>query len=86
MFGPYVYPKLLFAVCVIVCALRPELFEPGQPHVFTSYVSISHVISHARHPRGMLTRQPHPKVLSYRLSRAVLVSLLLSPRLLKRNR
>jgi len=66
---------LLCALCVIVSAPRPELFESGPPLVFTSYVIISHVISHARHPRGILTRQPHLKVLSYNLSRAVLVSL-----------
>jgi len=75
MFGPYVYPILLCVVCVIVYTLRPELFESGQPHVFTSFVNISHVIFQARHPRRMLTRQPHLKVLSYNLSGAVLVSL-----------
>ena len=75
MFGPYVYPILLCATCVIVYALRPVLFESGQRHVFTSYVNISYVIFHARHPRGMLTRQPHLKVLSYALLRTVLVSL-----------
>jgi len=86
MFGPYVYPILLYALCVIVSAPRPELFESGPPLVFTSYVIISHVISHARHPRGILTRQPHLNVLSYALSRAVLVFLQLNPRLLKPNR
>ena len=73
MFGPYVYPILLCAVCVIVYALRPVLFADGQPHVFTNYVIISHVISHAQDPRGILTRRPHLKVLSYSLSSAVLV-------------
>ena len=55
MFGPYVYPTLLCAICVIVSALRPEpeLFEFGQTNVFTSYVIISHVISLARLPRRM---------------------------------
>jgi len=75
MFGPYVYPILLCAICVTVYALRPKLFESEHPHVFTNYVNTSHVISHARHPRRMLTRQPHLKVLSYALSRAVFMSL-----------
>jgi len=75
MFRPHVYPILLCAICVIIYVLRPELFESGHPHVFTSYVNTSHVISHASHPRGMLTRQPNLKLLSYSLSRAVLVSL-----------
>jgi len=63
-FGPYVYPVLLCAFCVIVSALRPERFESGQPNVFTSYVTISHVLSHARYPRWILTRQPNLKVLA----------------------
>jgi len=75
MFVPYVYPILLCAICVIVYVLRPMLFAAGQPHVFNSCVIISHVISHARLPRRMQTPQPHLKVLSYGLSRAVLVSL-----------
>jgi len=75
MFGPYVYPILLCAICILVSALRPELFAFGQQNVFISYVTISHVISHARHPRGMLTWQPNLKVLSYSLSRTVLVLL-----------
>ena len=58
MFGPYVYPFLLCAICVIVYALRPVLFVAGHPHVFTSYVLISHVISLARHPRRMLLGNP----------------------------
>ena len=70
MFGSYVYPVLQCAICVIVSALRPELFEFGQPNVFTSYVII-----HARHIRRMLTWQPNLKVLSYGLFRAVLVFL-----------
>ena len=74
MIGPYVHPILLRAICVIVSTLKPKLFEFGQPNVFTGYVTISHVISHARHPWRMPTRQPHLKVLSYALSRAVLVS------------
>jgi len=72
MFGPYVYPILLCAICVIVSALRTELFESGQPNVFTSYVTISHVISHARHARRIQTWQPNLNVLTYALSRAVL--------------
>ena len=75
MFGPYVYPILLCAVCVIVYALRPELFESGHPHVFTSCVNTSHVISHARHAREMLTRQANLEVLSYSLSPAGVESL-----------
>ena len=77
MFGPYVYPILLCAICAIVSALmpEPELFEFGQPNVFTSYVTISHVTSHARYPSRILTRQPNLKVLSYALSSAVLLSL-----------
>jgi len=75
MFGPYVYPILLCAVCVIVYALRPVLLAAGQPHVFTSYDNTSHVISHARHARRMVARQPNLNVLSYSLTRAVLVSL-----------
>ena len=73
MFGPYVYPILLCAICVLVSALSPELFAFGQPNVFISYVTISHVISHAQDPRVILTRRPHLKVLSYSLSSAVLV-------------
>jgi len=57
MFEPYVYPILLCAICVTVYALRPKLFGFGQPHVFTSYVNTSHVISHARHPGRILTQQ-----------------------------
>jgi len=48
MFGPFVYPILLCANCVIVFGLRPELFEFGQLNLFTSYVTASHVIPHAR--------------------------------------
>ena len=80
------YCIFLCAICVIVYALRPEFFDFGQPIVFTGFVTVSHVISHARHTRRMLTRQSNLKVLSYALFRAVLVSLQLSPRLLKRNR
>ena len=75
MFGLHVYPILLCVICVIVYAPKPGLFAAGQPHVFTSYVIISHVISHAQHLRRMLARQPNLKVLSYALSRVVLVSL-----------
>ena len=56
MFAPYVYPILLCAICVLVSALRPELFAFGQPNVFISYVTISHVISLARLPSTILTR------------------------------
>ena len=73
-FGPCIYPILLWTICVIVSTLRPELFEFGQLNVFTSYGTVSHVMSHARHPRKMLTRSPNLKLLSYSLSRAVLVS------------
>jgi len=31
MFGPHVYPIWLRAICVLVSALRPKLFEFGQP-------------------------------------------------------
>ena len=75
MFGPYVYPILLCALRVIVSAPGPELFESGPPLVFTSYVIISHVISLARLPRSMPTRHLNLEVLSYSLSRAVLVPL-----------
>ena len=75
MFGPYVYPILLCALCVMVSTHRPELFESGPPLVFTSYVAISLVISLARLPSTILTRQPNLKVLSYALSRTVLVPL-----------
>ena len=55
IFGPYVYSTLLCAICVAVSALMPELFEFGQPTIFVSYVTVSHIVSHARHhgrPQG----------------------------------
>jgi len=66
MFGPYVHPILLCAICVIVSVLRPELFEFGQPNVFTSYVTISHVVYHARHPRRTLNQQTQPESVELR--------------------
>ena len=80
MFEPYVYPILLCAICVTVYALWPKLFGFGQPHVLPAT---------STHHTSFLTPDiPGESWLSnyYSLSRVVLVSLYLSPRLLNRNR
>ena len=64
-------------MCNLCNRLRPQA-RAFRDWTTTRFHQLRHHITRhfpPRHPREMLTRQPHLKVLSYALFRAVLVSL-----------